>query len=210
MADAAVGGSSAAGPSNTKSKKDKGSDDESTSCFECNICLELASEPVTTMCGHLFCWPCLYKWMSVGQDRGCPVCKALIDKDKIIPLYGRGKTPSRDPRKSAPSAPPPESVPQRPQGQRTENPNPPPQSHAYPSGGPQYFMGPGFGGVQVGGISFSAGFGPFGLFPSLFAFNFGAQPQRPPPGSLEEQQQAFISRILLMLGTFVILCLLLF
>jgi hypothetical protein len=29
--------------------------------FECNICLELAQDPVVTLCGHLFCWPCLYR-----------------------------------------------------------------------------------------------------------------------------------------------------
>ncbi|KAJ3275115.1 hypothetical protein HDV01_001254 [Terramyces sp. JEL0728] len=28
--------------------------------FECNICLDTASNPVVTMCGHLYCWPCFY------------------------------------------------------------------------------------------------------------------------------------------------------
>jgi len=32
-----------------------------TVMFECNICLETASEPVITLCGHLFCWPCIYQ-----------------------------------------------------------------------------------------------------------------------------------------------------
>ncbi|KAL6553108.1 E3 ubiquitin-protein ligase rma3 [Orobanche gracilis] len=27
--------------------------------FECNICFELAQDPVITLCGHLYCWPCL-------------------------------------------------------------------------------------------------------------------------------------------------------
>jgi E3 ubiquitin-protein ligase RNF5 len=27
------------------------------SLFECNICLDTASQPVITLCGHLFCWP---------------------------------------------------------------------------------------------------------------------------------------------------------
>jgi hypothetical protein len=29
--------------------------------FECNVCLELAKDPVVTLCGHLYCWPCLYR-----------------------------------------------------------------------------------------------------------------------------------------------------
>ena len=29
--------------------------------YECNICLELAKEPVVTLCGHLYCWSCLYR-----------------------------------------------------------------------------------------------------------------------------------------------------
>ncbi|KAK2441252.1 RING/U-box superfamily protein [Trifolium repens] len=31
--------------------------------YDCNICLDLAKDPVVTLCGHLFCWPCLYRWL---------------------------------------------------------------------------------------------------------------------------------------------------
>jgi hypothetical protein len=52
--------------------------------FECNVCLELAKEPVVTLCGHLFCWPCLWRWMQVSNSaRACPVCKAAVDVDKV-------------------------------------------------------------------------------------------------------------------------------
>lgn len=42
-------------------KEDKGYSDPQNAYFECNICLELAQDPVVTQCGHLYCWPCIYK-----------------------------------------------------------------------------------------------------------------------------------------------------
>lgn len=69
------------------------------SMFECNICLDTAKEAVVSMCGHLFCWPCLHQWLETRPTRQlCPVCKAAISKDKVIPLYGRGSTKEEDPR----------------------------------------------------------------------------------------------------------------
>lgn len=68
-------------------------------CFDCNICLDYASEPVVTMCGHLYCWPCIYKWLHVqsgslalDEPPQCPVCKAEISHTTMVPLYGRGKS----------------------------------------------------------------------------------------------------------------------
>ena len=60
-----------------------------------------------------FCdsWPCIATWMETRPNRqSCPVCKAAISRDKVIPLYGRGGT-NKDPR---------DNMPPRPQGQRTE------------------------------------------------------------------------------------------
>ncbi|CAH8318228.1 unnamed protein product [Eruca vesicaria subsp. sativa] len=67
-------------------------------CFDCNICLDTAHDPVVTLCGHLFCWPCIYKWLhvqlsSVSIDQhhnNCPVCKSNIAITSLVPLYGRG------------------------------------------------------------------------------------------------------------------------
>lgn len=67
--------------------------------FECNICLDLVHDPVVTLCGHLYCWACIYKWIhfqSVSsenldqQQPQCPVCKAEVSQKTLIPLYGRG------------------------------------------------------------------------------------------------------------------------
>ncbi|CAD6246771.1 unnamed protein product [Miscanthus lutarioriparius] len=61
------------------------------SSFECNICLELARQPVVTSCGHLFCWPCLYQWLHAQSSSfECPVCKGEVLKGDITPIYGRG------------------------------------------------------------------------------------------------------------------------
>ncbi|CAA6655654.1 unnamed protein product [Spirodela intermedia] len=61
-------------------------------CFDCNICLDFAVEPVVTLCGHLYCWPCIYKWLCQESATApqCPVCKAALSPATLVPLYGRG------------------------------------------------------------------------------------------------------------------------
>ncbi|MBA0666593.1 hypothetical protein Goklo_002988 [Gossypium klotzschianum] len=76
------------------------SDDNPSRSFDCNICLDSVQDPVVTFCGHLFCWPCIYKWLSTGnQDQKqhqCPVCKAEVSDTTLIPLYGRGSVTSKE------------------------------------------------------------------------------------------------------------------
>ena len=63
-------------------KNDNSNEDENTSsrAFECNICLDTASDAVISMCGHLFCWPCLHQWLETRPQRQiCPVCKVCIE-----------------------------------------------------------------------------------------------------------------------------------
>lgn len=86
-----------------KSLSDAGmvSDDSPSSGFECYICLEPVQDPVVTLCGHLFCWPCIYKWLhyQTSEDellaepqQKCPVCKTEISETAMVPLFGRGHT----------------------------------------------------------------------------------------------------------------------
>jgi E3 ubiquitin-protein ligase RNF5 len=75
---------------------EKGSGNDS-SYFDCNICLDLASEPVVTCCGHLFCWPCLYRWLHLHSEaKECPVCKGEVSIKTLTPIYGPGNN-SREP-----------------------------------------------------------------------------------------------------------------
>lgn len=68
-------------------------DEGNASNFECNICLEMARDPVVTTCGHLFCWACIYQWLYVhSASRECPVCKGEVTDTNIIPIYGRGNS----------------------------------------------------------------------------------------------------------------------
>ncbi|CAN0927621.1 E3 ubiquitin-protein ligase RNF5 [Linum grandiflorum] len=100
-------------------KKDdaaKGSGNPGGSFFDCNICFDVASEPVVTCCGHLFCWSCLYRWLHLHSDaKECPICKGEVTVKNVTPIYGRGNN----------SRPPPEDasleIPNRPQGRRVES-----------------------------------------------------------------------------------------
>jgi len=164
-----------------------GEDEDETpnpaSGFECHICLDIAKDAVVSLCGHLFCWPCLHQWLETRPTvQLCPVCKAGINKDKVVPLYGRGgNSESKDPR-SKPAPP-------RPQGQRTE-----PETQA------------GFGTGTFGGwpgmifgdggshLSFGIGAFPFAFFASAFNLNDG----RPPPpevGTPQHREERFLNII---------------
>ncbi|EPS68421.1 hypothetical protein M569_06338 [Genlisea aurea] len=67
-------------------------DDEGGSFYDCNICLDLAREPVLTCCGHLFCWACFYQVSKVDSTtlKECPVCKGQVSDASVIPIYGKG------------------------------------------------------------------------------------------------------------------------
>lgn len=98
-----------------KDNDEKGNGDEG-SFFDCNICLDLAKEPVVTCCGHLFCWPCLYRWLHLHSDaKECPICKGEVTMKNLTPIYGRGNN------KQEPEDESSLKIPQRPQARRVES-----------------------------------------------------------------------------------------
>mmetsp|Transcript_6263 Transcript_6263/g.18657 ORF Transcript_6263/g.18657 Transcript_6263/m.18657 type:complete len:233 (+) Transcript_6263:52-750(+) len=193
--------------------------------FECNICLDAANEPVVTLCGHLYCWPCIYRWIEVSAAPACPVCKAPVSQKRLIPVYGRGK-PQLDPRTAQVEVVEKDfhPIPSRPHSRR-------PGAHRRTSSYASETMQATASAEQVLGLSGTTwapvhpglgvtplgptlgGLFPLGLHlishvvpPSAFALQHGEALVRSP----EQAQQAFLSRLLLLLGSFVILCLLLF
>ncbi|KAI8346672.1 hypothetical protein B0O80DRAFT_503311 [Mortierella sp. GBAus27b] len=162
--------------------------------FSCNICFDTSVSPVLTLCGHLFCWSCLHQWLEAQhQNPTCPVCKAGCAQDKVIPIYGRGKE-QVDPRSS--------TTPKRPAGQRPEplrNPN-----HVA-TGGPGFTF-------TTGQVTFSGTMIPPFMF-SPFGIQYGATyttAHMGPNGAVQTPMQAYVSRMLFMLGTLVLVGILLY
>lgn len=170
------------------------SESEDDSGFICNVCLEVSSrDPVVTQCGHLYCWPCLYRWLNTNHTT-CPVCKAGVTRDNVIPLFIRGST--QDPRNINPAGEDDDDVvPNRPAGHRPDPVAAQLQQNAR--------------NMQYGGLSFSIG---FGYFPSLFGLQFQNYPSEPNSqlSQQEEESQAYLSRTVLALGFVVFLALILF
>ncbi|CAF1470974.1 unnamed protein product, partial [Rotaria magnacalcarata] len=88
----------ASSSSDRNDEKKTSSNNDKESGFECNICLETAHNAVLSLCGHLFCWPCIHQWLETRiHNPTCPVCKSSISREKLIPIYGRN-APQTDPR----------------------------------------------------------------------------------------------------------------
>ncbi|CAJ0745583.1 23298_t:CDS:2 [Entrophospora sp. SA101] len=115
----------------------------------------------------------------------CPVCKAGCGQDKVIPVYGRGKE-AKDPRKNS-------DIPNRPAGQRPR----PQRDPNLPS--TQFFPGLNIHSTTLMphfSISVST------IFPTVFSPQITFPPANGPPS----EQQAFLSRILFMLGVLILIC----
>ncbi|KAJ2846070.1 hypothetical protein IWW36_004520 [Coemansia brasiliensis] len=166
--------------------------------FSCNICFDTATDPVLTLCGHLFCWSCLVQWLE--RSATCPVCKAGCDKEKVIPVYGRGKE-EKDPRQTP-------TIPNRPQGQRPPPPLPRQANQFFgfdPFGVPGSFHGVGMG--RGGGAVFVGGFGFLPALMGLSAFA-GAQTGNAQANGQPAGRQAFASRVLMMLAVMILMSIL--
>lgn len=172
--------SSNSAKANSMNQQNKISDNDNDgskneSAFECNICLDTARDAVVSMCGHLFCWPCLYQWLyatdsNAQSHKTCPVCKSAISREKTIPIYGRGGNESnrQDPR---------DILPPRPPGQRTEVPN---QQNQFPYNNVWAMGGPGaqIFGFGDGGFHMTFGIGSLPQYILAFLQEYAANDRR--------------------------------
>ncbi|KAI3922033.1 hypothetical protein MKX01_005722 [Papaver californicum] len=164
-----------------------GSDDRNVMAnFNCNICLDVAQDPI---------WFQHLGTRSLSQE--CPVCKALVQEEKLVPLYGKGKTSADDPRlKSIPGI----DIPNRPAAQRPETaPRPAPNMNQFPPLG-FVFMGvdtPMANVAATNSFTFSTTFTPFSV---IYQVNT-TTPSHP----TSQRRQDIAKNILLLLGVFVIL-----
>lgn len=89
------------------------------SFFDCNICLDVAKDPILTCCGHLFCWSCFYQLSYVHSNvKECPECQGEVTDTSIIPIYGHGNGNRAQKSKPNDSG---LKVPPRPRAQRIES-----------------------------------------------------------------------------------------
>ena len=173
------------------------------SAFLCSICLDPVKNPVITQCGHLYCWSCLYRWLNT-QHTTCPVCKAGVSRENVIPIFSRGcEQDPRGPNVSSEAVG--GDVPSRPQGRRPEPVQQPNANNAFPSDANTM-------NAQFGAVAFT---GSFGFFPSLFGLQFqNFVPPLPPNAngtlSPEEEHERFLSKMLVAIGGLVVLSLIFF
>ncbi|KAF5741506.1 E3 ubiquitin-protein ligase RMA1H1 [Tripterygium wilfordii] len=166
----------------TPGKWTPASNDSPSGGFDCNICLDSVQDPVVTLCGHLYCWPCIYKWLNCQcvssenqyqQQQQCPVCKAEVSHTTLVPLYGWRQT-SKPSKGKAPQLG--IMIPERPLGPacRVDSPrspisrgNPPPTQQLNGGHPASRMLGP--DGMETN--MFSSVIGPYGE--TLYARVFG-------------------------------------
>lgn len=77
---------------------------------QCSVCLETpATDPILTLCGHIFCWPCILQWSK--QKLRCPTCRRAMTLSTVIPIYTGAGAVEDESEDAAPAGIPPRPQP---------------------------------------------------------------------------------------------------
>ena len=153
--------------------------------LKCNICFELPEDPVVTRCGHLYCWACLHTWLQRGSVE-CPVCKAGVSVNTVVPVYGsesdarsasrrihpclHSRSTTSSSKESEGCSQKNQTIPERPRAERLD----PPQSSSSSSSAARHGLSWGMHSVQFGLFPFGIGvqFGSSGMMPHNVKLSF--------------------------------------
>ncbi|KAG9447284.1 hypothetical protein H6P81_013412 [Aristolochia fimbriata] len=58
--------------------------------FRCSICMDTMKEETSTMCGHVFCKPCITS--AIRVQKKCPTCREKLTLNNIHRIYLPGAT----------------------------------------------------------------------------------------------------------------------
>ncbi|XP_050536694.1 RING finger protein 10 [Daktulosphaira vitifoliae] len=58
----------------------------STQAIKCPICMDIPTTPKITCCGHIYCWPCILRYLDVNKEFDidtCPICHSTVIKNEL-------------------------------------------------------------------------------------------------------------------------------
>jgi len=59
----------------------------STQSIKCPICMDIPITSKMTRCGHIYCWPCILRYLDINEEldvAGCPICHSRILKKDLL------------------------------------------------------------------------------------------------------------------------------